>query len=352
MAFVQDALNEDIIDPEEYLLLYNLNKRNNLNVQYNDYNKFNLESYNDDECNTFFRRFRKEDIYRLQRALQIEDDVKCVNGLKVTGIETLCILLKRFAYPCRYIDMVPMFARPIPQLCMITNMALNYIYNGFEHLFSNCFRQPWLSPGNMERFAAAIYDSGAAIDNCWGFVDGTVRPICRPGEHQRIVYNGHKRVHSLKFQSVVTPNGLIANLFGPIEGCRHDAFMLRESNLLQQLERYAVRLNGDPLCIYGDPAYPLRVHLQAPFKGNLTQGQQDFNRSMSQARVSVEWLFRDIIENWKFVDFKKTQKIGLSAIGKIYVVCCLLTNAHTCLYGNITSKTFKLDPPALEEYFR
>ena len=26
----------------------------------------------------------------------------------------------------------------------------------------------------------------------------TVRPISRPGQHQRIVYNGHKRVHSLK----------------------------------------------------------------------------------------------------------------------------------------------------------
>jgi hypothetical protein len=31
----------------------------------------------------------------------------------------------------------------------------------------------------------------------------------------KIVYNGHKRVHSIKFQSVVIPNGLIANLAGP-----------------------------------------------------------------------------------------------------------------------------------------
>ena len=35
------------------------------------------------------------------------------------------------------------------------------------------------------------------------------------GENQRVVYNGHKRVHSLKFQSVVLPNGLIGNLAGP-----------------------------------------------------------------------------------------------------------------------------------------
>jgi hypothetical protein len=35
-------------------------------------------------------------------------------------------------------------------------------------------------------------------------------------KNQRTVYNGHKRIHAIKFQSVVTPNGLIANLFGPV----------------------------------------------------------------------------------------------------------------------------------------
>ena len=29
-------------------------------------------------------------------------------------------------------------------------------------------------------------------------------------------YNGHEKVHAIKFHSVVTPNGLIANLFGPV----------------------------------------------------------------------------------------------------------------------------------------
>ena len=32
----------------------------------------------------------------------------------------------------------------------------------------------------------------------------------------RIVYNGHKREHALKFQSVAIPNGLIAYMFGPV----------------------------------------------------------------------------------------------------------------------------------------
>ena len=58
-----------------------------------------------------------------------------------------------------------------------------------------------------------MHDKGAPLNNCWGFIDGTVRPICRPGENQRTLYNGHKKVHALKYQSVVAANGLIANLF-------------------------------------------------------------------------------------------------------------------------------------------
>ena len=69
------------------------------------------------------------------------------------------------------------------------------------------------------RLAEAVSDKGAVLDNCFGFVDDTVRPICRPNTNQRIVYNGHKRVHSLKFQSIAIPNGLISNLYGPVGKC-------------------------------------------------------------------------------------------------------------------------------------
>ena len=129
--------------------------------------------------------------------------------------------------------------------------------------------------------------------------------------------------------------------------------MLAESGLLQDLERYAFSTGGQPMCIYGDPAYPLRVHLQGPFQGAaLTPQMEMFNASMSSVRVSVEWLFGDILNYFKFIDFKKNLKIGLSSIGKTYVVCALLRNALTCLYGNLTSEFFELDPPSLQDYVR
>ena len=67
--------------------------------------------------------------------------------------------------------------------------------------------------------------------------------------------------------------------------------------------------------------------------------------------MSVEWLFGDIINYFKFLDFKKDLKIGLSAVGKMYIVCALLQNAITCLYGSNTSRYFQLNPPEINEYF-
>lgn len=128
--------------------------------------------------------------------------------------------------------------------------------------------------------------------------------------------------------------------------------MLAASGLLQQLQQFAYDTTGRPMCIYGDPAYPLRIQLQAPFRNPvLTQEMQAFNSAMSSVRVSVEWLFGDIINYFKFIDFKKNLKIQLSSVGKMYIVCALLRNALTCLYGNQASEFFNLNPPTLNEYF-
>ena len=141
-------------------------------------------------------------------------------------------------------------------------------------------------------------------------------------------------------------------LFFTLEGRRHDAGILHDSGLLRYLEAYVYSVTGLPMCLHGDPAYPLRVHLQGPFRNpHLTPLMEAYNSSMSSVRVSVEWLFGDIIEYFKFVDFKKNLKIGMSSIGKMYIVSALLQNALSCLYGINTATSFDLEPPTLQDYF-
>jgi len=73
---------------------------------------------------------------------------------------------------------------------------------------------------------------------------------------------------------------------------------------------------------------------------------------MSEVRVSVEWIFGDIINYFKFLDFKKNLKIGLSAVGKMYTIAALLHNARAILHGTQTLKFFDLEPPSLRDYFQ
>ena len=166
---------------------------------------------------------------------------------------------------------------------------------------------------------------------------------------------GEGRVLKEKGRSLIIVLLLSYNIFFIFvfqEGRKHDSGMLADSGVYNELATNSFDPAGHPLCLYGDPAYPLRVHLQAPFKNAvLTPQMEDFNNSMSAVRSSVEWLFSDVINDFKFLDFKKNLKIGLSSVGKMYVVSALLRNAITCLYGNTTSSFFDLDPPNIYDYF-
>ena len=125
------------------------------------------------------------------------------------------------------------------------------------------------------------------------------------------------------------------------------------SGLLDQLEEHAFRPDGQPLCVYGDPANPYRIHQQCPFtcRPDLTVEEPASNQSMSEV-CAVEWVFRDIVTYFKFSDCKKNLKIGLCASGKIYAVCALLRNSMTHLYGNNTSTFFGIQLPVLEDYLK
>ena len=79
---------------------------------------------------------------------------------------------------------------------MITNEVIDNIFNNHGHRISE-WNDDVLNPHLLQEYADVIHAKGAPLENCFGFIDGTVRPIARPDQQQRIVYNGHRRVHSL-----------------------------------------------------------------------------------------------------------------------------------------------------------
>ena len=94
------------------------------------------------------------------------------------------------------------------------------------------------------------------------------------------------------------------------------------SGLLEQLKAHSFDRAGNILCIYGDPAHPLPLICKHHLK-EITQ-----QMTMSAVRVPVEWIFGDIINYLTLWIFKKSLKIELSAVGKMYLICGLLHKLH------------------------
>ena len=189
---------------------------------------FSLDNYTESGCWKEFR-FHKEDILRIRQALRIPQIVRTENPrCKATGCEALCILLRRLARGGGLREMGNEFQRSRTAIAKIANHMLEIILERNDGLLTNLDNHRWLTQEQLKFFAYSIKKQGSSLDNCVGFIDGTIRPTCRPSHEQEAAYSGHKRLHGLKYQSIIFPNGLIGSLIGPYEGRRHDLGMLRE----------------------------------------------------------------------------------------------------------------------------
>jgi hypothetical protein len=310
---------------------------------------FQLATKIDTDCLLLFR-FSRVVIRRLVAVWRMPKVLVLRYVGTASASSAACLLLRRFAYPARLSDLVGLFGQTPDQMSRIFRHVVGLVFVNCNVLLNLNHRR--ITPAVLRRYAGAITAKGAPLRQCFAFIDGTVRAISRPARGQRKAYNGHKRIHALKFQSVVAPDGLIIDLHGPEAGNRLDAYLLAASGIERVLERHC-ELEGVPYVLYGDPAYPISTHIAKPFAGaGLTPQRLEFNRRMSAVREAFEWGFGKITQYFRFVDFKAGQKVLLSPVGKFYLLAGLLANSHTCLYGSLISRNFVSDPPALEEYNR
>ncbi|KAE9176059.1 hypothetical protein PF004_g26202 [Phytophthora fragariae] len=310
--------------------------------------RFNINRLSEKDCINRFR-FRKVHLAYLLMQFRLPPFFSTEEGYRVSGIEALCITLERMGYPARWREQVNKFGRSESNLSSI-------FYDVCERISSRCaplLKGDWdRVSARLEDFASAIYAKGSALDNLWGFTDGTVRKICRPGDsiEQRAMYNGHKRSHAVKYQAVTTPDGLIVHVFGPAQGRAHDLTLLEDSDLENIIGRDR-RFHGYRL--YGDPAYGQTDVFASPFdKVGVTREEIEVNRSLSKVRISVEWMFGKIIGDWAMLDFKRKMSIGNVPVGMLYEVAAIFADCVTIArHQNIISSYFDVRPPSFEKYF-
>ena len=109
-------------------------------------------------------RFEKNDIPALHQVLRIPETFTCRQGTVCDRLTGLCTVLKRLTYPCRFSDMIPTFGLSVPELCMIYNIVVDYIFPEHGYLISR-WNERLLSPENLQQYADSVAAKGVPLRN-------------------------------------------------------------------------------------------------------------------------------------------------------------------------------------------
>jgi hypothetical protein len=268
----------------------------------------------------------------------------------------LCMCMK-YAWPTRLGTMTAMFGKGSSWISRIIKALRELLFNKFHSRLRN---PSVLSVEDLQRFSCAV-SKKSGVDVVFGFLDGTIRPVCKPGDAQNEVYNGKDCVHALKYQIVSTPDGIIRHLDGPWPGRRHDQHMVTSapwSAGTPVLQNWLLAHPKTPYesqyVIYADAGYATAPGIETPWPdGHFNLEHAAYNAAMCSSRIAVEWEFGHILFYWAAHHFKPQQKLlSEQGIGQIYFVCALLMNMYTCLHGSKTSTHFGLQPPSLLSYIQ
>lgn len=266
----------------------------------------------------------------------------------------LCLCMK-YAWPTRLGTMTEMFGKGASWISRITKALRELLFNKFHHALRN---PRVLTAEELKTFAAAV-ERISGVDVCFGFLDGTVRPVCKPQDAQGELYNGKDRVHALKYQIVSTPDGMIRHIDGPWPGRRHDQHMVTSAPSLAGmpvLQDWLLKQPRTPYgtayFIYADAGYSKLPGIEVPWPdGAFNLEHEAYNQAMAASRIAVEWEFGHILFYWAAHHFKPQQKVlSEQGVGQMYTVSALLTNIYNCLHPSKTCKYFRTSPPSLRAY--
>jgi hypothetical protein len=212
------------------------------------------------------------------------------------------------------------------QASSVFQLFLRFMVDNWGYLLTNnvTFWLPYL-PMMAAALRNKLAEKGVEFPHgsfcVFGFIDNTMNSTCRPGGGpardgtnaprndpliQRAFYNGWKKLHSLKWQTVDLPNGMNFHAWGPCSGRHNDQESLEFSRLneilvdmqLGQLLQW--KIYGDSAYIHVPDSHILCRHTNEPN----TARQVAENKAMS-CREIIEWDYGDVGRYWNLVDYKK-----------------------------------------------
>lgn len=149
---------------------------------------------------------------------------------------------------------------------------------------------------------------------CNAIVDCTVCPVNRPSHFQNLFYSGKHKKHVLKYEVVVSLNGVIVWVSKSFFGKIHDSKVSKFSGIVESL--------GQEI-ILGDKAYIGDDNFLTPSKAPKTEEEMIFNNIQNRIRVKIENVFSAIK---KFSILKGNYRGDLSDHYYYFLLICNLYN--------------------------
>jgi len=321
-----------------------------------------------EECFSGLFRFQGvEQLKRLLSGFRFPEGIIRIHTYPFSAEEILLISLTRLAHPDRWASVMRVFpGRDRWELSRAFYWFLDYMIANWGYLILNN-RDFWLpyfmsSAQHMRDKLANLNHANwrliypNADDPIGGFnvsliIDNTMLAMCRPGggpitdgpasariskEVQQAWWTGWKKLHGMKFQTVILANGMDFQVDGPVSVRHNDNYNLDRSDIENQLhllqvnERLKFKILGDSA--YSDSDY-------------MVTGEG--LRGLASIREPIEWDYKDLKTLWKYCDYKKALQLKKQPLAKIFFVCMLLRNAHTTMNGCQCSTYFGMPPPHL-----
>lgn len=317
-----------------------------------------------DELHQLFNAFGFQEWYRYR-------DSKGKGGHKFHGEEVLLCGLYRLHMPVIFGDAAwrTFFGFSYSRASKCFQIFCQHMKDNWAYLLLDNinFWKPYLKDCarsiGMKLNELGLVDLDPERFGVFGFIDNTCNAACRPGGGptrdgvnaprnnpliQRAFYNGWKKLHGTKWQTVDLPNGMIFHAWGPCSLRHNDLWTLNKSEITD-----LIRDADIDLAIYGDSAYIVKIgeHLKARHHyADITEIEIAENKHISSCREIIEWDYGGIKNTFKAVNFRFLLKLRRQPVTDMFLIAMILFNAKCCLHGNQTSTYFALPPPSLGQW--
>ena len=167
----------------------------------------------------------------------------------------------------------------------------------------------------------------------FAYMDGTHIPIKQPSENAHDLFS-YKMKYTINVQGVCDCGGVFIDVDVRWPGSLHDARvfsqsciskMLREENRPMMYRRLLPRDDKVPVCLLGDPAYPLLPYCMKEYSSPRNNAEVIFNNMLRSARNTIiEQAYGRLKARWQILN--RRLDIGLKDILNTIYACFVLHN--------------------------